>query len=76
MYKVMHRSSYGYGYCTSLINKQLLDFYQERCEMGELKFIYSGYGHALLQNWFFQNKFVTGVFLENTTYVRNTLHDF
>ena len=47
-----------------------------RCEMGKLKIIYSGYGHTVLQNWFFQNKFVTGVFLENTTYVRNTLHDF
>ena len=35
-------------HCTSLRNKQFLIFYQERCEMGELKFIYSGYGHTSL----------------------------
>ena len=34
------------------------------------------YVHTVLQSWFVQNKIVTGVFLENTTYVRIILHDF
>ena len=61
-------------HCTSLRNKQFLNFYPVR--NGRVEIFYSGYGHTVLQNWFFQNKFVTDVFLENTTYVRNTLHDF
>ena len=32
--------------------------------------------HTVLQSLFAQNKIVTGVFLENTTYVRNISHDF